>query len=57
MEAINKKLILRAEVEHREFACSFPTRSGSQKQLGFMSNLSERKVRYLKATEAGKEEV
>lgn len=41
--------------EHREFACSRPTRSDSQRRWNFMSNLNERKVRYLHAKEARKE--
>lgn len=42
--------------EHREFACSFPTRSDSQRRWDFMSNLNETKVRYLQAKEVRKEE-
>lgn len=34
--------------EHGEFAYSLRTRSDSQRQWDFMSNLNERKVRYLK---------
>lgn len=41
--------------EHGEFACSHPTRSDSQRRWNFMSNLNERKVRYLHAKEARKE--
>lgn len=42
--------------ERGEFACSFPTRSDSQKQWDFMNKLNERKVSYLQAEDVRKEE-
>lgn len=58
---LHRKQLTRSECshgkgEHGEFACSFPTRSDSQKQWDFMSKLNEGKVRYLQAKEVRKEE-